>query len=475
VHSKAYDHINLLKTINTGFKKHIYIIGAGITGLIAAYELKKLGHRVTVLEGSDRSGGRIFTYRFGEGTDRPYGELGAMRFPEAHDYTLHYIHELQLNEKLKPFTGLFKNENCFLHLKNHTFRMKDLLEGKGLTVQKIEILKEIVRTFLPDNMAKLIQTTNKQDLRFYREKNVPSNFVKLIEAFTQDLVSLNPSLTSNLQYFLQGLKTKFFYIDGGMDQLPLAIASQLKGNIVYNAEVCEINNLNNKAEITLLHKGKHETISCDYVICTLPFTVLRHLSLQNFSKKKLEAIEQLKYVNACKILLFCKQRFWHETYNIQGGASITDGMIRQLYYPFMHGNTGVLLNYTAGENANYLSNLTSQERIMHAKEAIGLFHKEIHEQGMILDSMSIAWDTYKWSKGGFCFMWTEDELAQARTNALSSGRTHPESDRLWQLYKATTQPEGRIFFAGEHCSPHQGWIQGAIMSALETVSSIIAD
>ncbi|MBW8308571.1 MAG: FAD-dependent oxidoreductase [Candidatus Paracaedibacteraceae bacterium] len=475
MNSKTHNHIKLLKSKDKGIKKHIYIIGAGIAGLIAAYELKKLGHTVTILEGSDRLGGRVFTYRFREGADRPYGELGAMRFPVTHDYTLHYIHELQLNKKLNPFIGLFGNDHCFLNLKNNTFRIKDFLADDELPAQKIEILKEILGTFLPDDMAKLVQIIDLQDLSFYQRKNVPSTFVKLIEAFAQDLASINPSLISSLQYFLQGLNTEFFYLDGGMDQLPIAIASQLEGNIVYNAEVCKINNLKSKAELTFLHKEKLETISCDYVICTLPFTVLRHLSLQNFSAEKLEAIHRLKYVNACKILLFCKQRFWQDAYNIQGGASITDGVIRQIYYPLTRGNTGVLLNYIAGENANYLSSLLPQKRIIHAKEAIGLFHREIHEQGMILDSTSMAWDTHKWSKGGFCFMWTNDELTQAKINTSHSTQTNSKFDHLWQLYKTTIQPEGRIFFAGEHCSSHQGWIQGAIMSALETVSTIIAD
>ena len=44
-------------------KPKVTIVGAGASGLIAANLLDKLGFRVTILEASDRVGGRIQTYR----------------------------------------------------------------------------------------------------------------------------------------------------------------------------------------------------------------------------------------------------------------------------------------------------------------------------------------------------------------------------------------------------------------------------
>ena len=44
--------------------KHVIVVGAGISGLVAAKLLKDEGHRVTILESSSRVGGRIQTYRF---------------------------------------------------------------------------------------------------------------------------------------------------------------------------------------------------------------------------------------------------------------------------------------------------------------------------------------------------------------------------------------------------------------------------
>ncbi len=50
----------------------VLVLGAGMAGMVAAYELRKAGYQVQVLEYNDRAGGRNWTLR---GGDR-YTELG---------------------------------------------------------------------------------------------------------------------------------------------------------------------------------------------------------------------------------------------------------------------------------------------------------------------------------------------------------------------------------------------------------------
>lgn len=76
--------------------KQVTILGAGIAGLVAAYELERLGHQVDIIEGSPRIGGRGWTHRFRDGPGAPQIELGAMRIPKEHQHTLHYISEMGL-------------------------------------------------------------------------------------------------------------------------------------------------------------------------------------------------------------------------------------------------------------------------------------------------------------------------------------------------------------------------------------------
>ncbi len=84
----------------TGPARKVLILGAGMAGLVAAYELSKLGHDVTVLEARTRPGGRVHTLRepFSDGL---YAEAGAARIPDNHDLTLKYVKEFSL--ELEPF------------------------------------------------------------------------------------------------------------------------------------------------------------------------------------------------------------------------------------------------------------------------------------------------------------------------------------------------------------------------------------
>ena len=87
-------------------RKHIIIIGGGVGGLTAAYELAKAGHRVTILEKQTRAGGRLKSWRassakaFAPGV---HGEAGAMRLkgvspvPEANHFIVdHYVDQFAM-------------------------------------------------------------------------------------------------------------------------------------------------------------------------------------------------------------------------------------------------------------------------------------------------------------------------------------------------------------------------------------------
>jgi monoamine oxidase len=151
--------------------KHITIIGAGIAGLVAAYELERLGHTVDIMEASNRVGGRVWTHRFANEVDAPYAELGAMRIPNDHQHTLHYVQEMGLSDKLCKFVTVFEEQNAFMNIEGNIFRMKDaprLLQERYQGIftdtrysEKTRLfaawLKTIVDTISPGNLRSSLE------------------------------------------------------------------------------------------------------------------------------------------------------------------------------------------------------------------------------------------------------------------------------------------------------------------------------
>jgi monoamine oxidase len=92
---------------STGRGARVIILGAGIAGLVAAYELRRAGFDCTVLEARERPGGRNWTLRggsklvFNDGTAQEcsfdegnYFNCGPARLPSIHKTILGYCREL---------------------------------------------------------------------------------------------------------------------------------------------------------------------------------------------------------------------------------------------------------------------------------------------------------------------------------------------------------------------------------------------
>ena len=100
--------------------KKVIIVGAGLAGLSAGFELKKAGHNPIILEAQQRVGGRVYTLRdpFTEGL---YAEVGAMRIPRAHSLTMEYISKFGL--KTSDFT--MDNPNAYYYIGGNKIRAID--------------------------------------------------------------------------------------------------------------------------------------------------------------------------------------------------------------------------------------------------------------------------------------------------------------------------------------------------------------
>ncbi len=473
--------LQMSELANTNTSKHITVLGAGVAGLVAAYELEKMGHTVDIMEASNRIGGRIWTHRFGEEKDAPYAELGAMRIPGDHQHTLHYVKEMGLSDRLCKFVTVFEEQNAFINVEGKIFKMKDAPRIFQQRYQGIFTderyseqtrlfaawLKTIVDTISPGNLRESLDNDLKSHLmdeleRLDLEPYFLENGEKIdLQGFVKDNPSFRARCSKALDMFLGDIVVEtsqdLLQIKGGTQLLIDRLVKSVKAEINCNRPVVGIKVKNGYTQIDYLQDGERLTRNCDYVLCTIPFTVMRKMELEGFDDRKLNSIHNTVYCPATKVAFHTKENFW-EKQGIKGGASFSGAGVRQSYYPSVKFNpelgSVMLASYTIGDDADRLGNMSEEERHGYVKDVVSKVHPELQQQGMIKDVASIAWGNYEWSAGGCTIHWDDSNHT---ANYLEAAR-----------------PQNNLFFAGEHCSKYPAWIQGSIESTLEAVYDIVS-
>jgi len=159
-----------------------------------------------------------------------------------------------------------------------------------------------------------------------------------------------------------------------------------------------------------------------------------------------------------------KTRFWERVGPLpcRGGQSTTDLPIRWIVYPsngIGDDGPGVLLVYSWMTDADAWVPLTPEERRDLALANLAeVYNGQIDaKDGSVVNVYDLV-------------MATSDAVWSAR-NCTGDAKFLP--GQFLSRFEAARQPEGNIYFAGEHLSRHHTWIAGALESAWETISDII--
>ena len=475
-----------LDTIGSEKAPTVLILGAGVAGMCAAYELKKLGIKSIILEPQAKAGGRCLTIRRGdrivettgaeqtcEFDEGAYFNPGPSRFPQWH-ITMNYCKELGV--AIQPFVNL--NENAFYYTEGAD---RGKLSGQRVRIREA---KTDLRGYTAELLAKCIDQEAldlpmvaedveklKDFLRYegglsrrtmsysghprrgfeqwpgggYQEGKLadPFELVDLVQAgFGQYFHRAN-----EYEYFSQ-----MFTPVGGMDKIATAFVEEVGDMIKYGCRVTEIRHRSGGgSRIIYEENGEQKEIEGDYCISTIPPTIMRKIQT-DLPFQMTAAINIVPFQNSGKIGLQFKRRFWEEDDQVYGGISWNNLPIGEQWYPsegFL-GDKGIMGGYYIfGPTSDQVGRMTPAERTEFA-----LSHGEkVHPQyrAEFENAFSVNWATLPHIEG--CL-------------------AHFPKTMIKTFYPQLIEGDRETFIAASWASHIGGWQAGAFESARLVVKKV---
>ncbi|WP_174274350.1 flavin monoamine oxidase family protein [Sphingomonas bacterium] len=467
----------------------VLVLGSGLAGMLAAYELSKAGYKVQVLEFQNRPGGRNWTLRGGDTLNEIGGAVqkvgfapgnylnpGPWRIPYHHQALLHYCQAFGV--ALEPFVQI--NNNGYVHqagaFGGKPQRFSQLaVDFKGHTSELLA--KALNKNALDDTVSKEDRDRLVDAMRQWGvlDKNMAYTSSLAVsnqrgfdhppgggvdgaptpsQVFKMDDV-LDSKVWQQMSFYLTNvMQQTMFQPVGGMDNIGKAFARQLGAMITYNAKVTRI--AQDAKGVTVNYQdvasGAVRTATADWCVCTIPLPILSQIEVQASAPMQ-AAIKGVPYHSSAKIGLEFKRRFWEQDDYIYGGHSFTSQSINQLSYPsagFFKPGPAVLLGaYSSGPAAYEFAGMTPAQRIEAALKQGEVIHPQY--RGEYLNGVAVAWSRVPWIAA--CASSWNDEARKAH-------------------YQNLVGIDGRLVLAGEHASYIGAWMEAALLSSLDAITRL---
>ncbi|MCF6765880.1 FAD-dependent oxidoreductase [Thiotrichales bacterium 19S3-7] len=433
---------------------HVYeviVIGAGISGLGAANELKQKGINTLVLEARDRIGGRIHTIN-------PWGASLDLGASWIHGIENNPIAEITKKYNIKTVETDFDDSD---YLKSR--RLFAVYDTCGRRLNQKEVDELLAQTLAFDQY---LSKTREQyghlslravfDIYCHQNQIKDENYHKLYY-FLSNMYACeygdDLSLLSNavqLPYEKSNVDGANVIFTDGYNQVIKRLAQGLQ--IRFNQQVKKIDYQDNTIEIRTLDR----LYRCRYLITSLPLGVLKAGDVEflpDLPSDKIEAISSLKMGAYNKMYLYFEDVFWDKDSEWLGYIPQMHEVGKTLdfmnYYKYVH--QPILLIFSGASLAKILETWSDQKVIDYMMQQLKIMYgKKVRQPTSYIRTN-----------------WVSDRYSYGSFSCLPVGVSH-------HMYQALAKPiDGRIFFVGEATSSTDpSTVHGAFTSGVEAAKQV---
>ncbi len=416
--------------------KNVIVIGAGISGLVAASTLIQKGANVIILEAKNYIGGRIRTDQ----------SLGA-----PFEYGAGWIHG---PSKDNPIRNLADRTNSSLFVTDDDSCELLNLSGNDVEEKVWDEIEEIWEKIIYDEIdnnteGSILDAINKYDSNIWSNPNIRWIF-SAYEEF--DYGGPVQEISAGLINKMSSFPTADVIFKDGYDKIINLLSKNLQ--IQTNSIVKSVD-YRNTGNIKVSTTSKN--YECDYVICSIPLGVLKSKSIKfnpTLPRYKQESIEKVGFGTVTKLALKFTDQFWEN--NVQ-------------YYYTVAKETGrwpVWMNYRTFSKEKILMGLCMGN---YAKKADFMSNEELIEDG--LNVLKNVWeDDVGEVQNVLRTSWLNDPFTKG---AYSFPRVDNSKEDFENLAESV---DNRLFFCGEHTDlEYLATTHGALFTGIRAAKEVIKE
>lgn len=439
----------------------VIVVGAGLSGLQAAWALEQKGFKVLVLEGRSRVGGRVFTFGDVQGVPEAggniiYGDYRRLmevatrvavpledqvpRLSQHSKFTLvldgrpmsrsewvdsprnpfppalremmpwQYVPLVTSQENPLPSTeGWYEARNAPLDVS-----MRDFLRKQGATDPVIEIAYDTIPTY------------------GMNAKDISALMMAYVSAFTAAQKSAKPVM----------LQAR-----GGNQNIPVAMAAQLQQPVRLNQTVKAIETTDAGVSVRTADGARYAARA---VVCAVPFTTLRRIDLRpGLAGMQERAVKSLPYQPIHQVALQATRPFWEDDDLEPSMWTDSIGRVSAIYHEAKDDQVSSFLVSAFGPGARHLDRLGKEGAARYVVAQIERMRPAAKGALRVLGQHS----------------WEQDPFAGGAWAYFNPGT-------VTKFLPAMFQPRGRMHFCGEHTSVSARGMEGAIESGERAAGAV---